>query len=336
MTEHERVFLLQGPEEGEKSIYINKLIEKITTANNEPPEVFRHYSFESNLLDIVSILCNGSLFTKHTVVILNNAEDIKKTDDLGLLVEYIASPSDNATLILTTPTVKQVSKKIMDKIPAKNTVIFWEMFENQRKGWITNFFRNNDIRIGSDALNFFLEMVSNNTRDVKQECNKLVLLLGAGSTITIEDLEKFLYHSKEENVFTLFEQVACRDFGAALLVLEKLFQAGESDSVVILSGLLFQAKKLLQIKLYSEKNYHIDEIFTKLGIISKKNQKMYLDAHKNYPMDEVKSMIVLFTDFDIRLRSYRSDLHELLLQMFLYYVIAKDSRIPELVRLFRQ
>jgi DNA polymerase-3 subunit delta len=335
MTDHDHVFLLQGPEESEKSIYIDKLIANIKAKTRENPEIRKYYSFEANLVDIFALLENGSLFNAHTVVILNNVEEIKKSDDIALIVEYIASPSSDATLVLTSPVVKQVSKKISDKIPEKNSVIFWEMFENQRKGWLTNFFRNQGIRIDQDALDYFLEMVRNNSHDIKQECNKLLLLFGSGSTITIDDLEKYLYHSKEENVFTLFEQIATRDLGSSLMILQKILQSGESDPVAILNGLLYQVKKLLQIKLLTQKNYRIDELYTKLGIISKKNQKMYLDAHKNYSLEEVKSTIILFTEFDIRLRSHKSDLHLILIQLFLYYVIIEGGNIPHMAPLFK-
>ncbi len=328
MTDNVSVFLLQGPEEGEKAIYIDKIVSGIKARTQTEPEVHRYYSFEANLVDIFALLGNGSLFGAHTVVILNNAENIKKSDDISLIVEYIQNPSPDATLVLTSQEVKQVSKKITDKIPEKNSIIFWEMFENQRKGWLSNFFRNHEIRIDQNAIDYFLEMVQNNSRDMKQECNKLTLLFGSGSAITIEDLEKYLYHSKEENVFTLFEQVAARDFTASLEILQKLLQSGEADGVAILNGLLFQAKKLLQIKLLTAKNFRIEELYMKLGIISKKNQRMYLDAHKNYSLDEVKSMIVLFSEFDVRLRTHKSDLHVILLQLFLYYIIIKGGYLP--------
>jgi DNA polymerase-3 subunit delta len=335
MSETNTVYLLQGPEEGEKIAYIDKIIKTICSQNSEEPEIFRYYSFETDIIDVTSLLCNGSLFNNHTVVILNNTEEIKKADDLTLLCEYIVSPSSSATLILTTPTVRQVSKKIIDKIPEKNNIIFWEMFENQRKGWLTNFFRNHDIKIRPDALDFFLEMAQNNTQDLKHECNKFVLFFGAGSTITVEDLEKYLYHSKEENVFTLFERFAEKDFSASLEVLQKILSSGESDAIAVLSGLLWQVKKLLQIKLLLSRNYHIDELYTKLGIISKKNQKMYLEANKNYSFSEVKSIIVLLTEFDIRIRSYRSDLHLVLLQLFFYYAIKTHGNVPDVVSLYK-
>jgi DNA polymerase-3 subunit delta len=334
MTESDKVFLLQGPEEGEKAAYVDRIIEKIRSKTGEQPEVLRHYGFEANLVDIVALLANGSLFSRHTVVILNNVEEIKKVEDINIIADYLSNPADDATLVLTTHTVNQMNKKITAKIPAKCAVIFWEMFENQRKGWLVNFFKNEGIRIEGDALDFFLEMVANNSRDVKQECGKLVLLFGQGGTITLQDLEKYLYHSREENVFTLFEHVAIRDFGASLEVLEKMLLSGDYDGVAVLGGLLFQVKRLFQIKLLSEKSYRIDEICAKLGIVSKRNQKTYLDAHRNYTFGELKSMLVLFAEFDVRVRSYRTDLHRLLLQMLLYYIIAKDGRIPQPAKVF--
>lgn len=330
MADRGHVYLLQGPEEGEKALYIDKLIKAIRTRIEGEPEVLRHYAFEANIVDLIALISSDSLFMGHTLLVLHNAEDIKKADDLSVLCDYLDHPSPNATLVLTTPTIKQVSKKILDRVPSANNVIFWELFENQRKGWLTNFFRNHDMRIEPSALDLFLDMVGSNTRDFRQECNKLVLFFGPGTVITCDELEKYLYRSKEENVFTLFERIAERDFEASLDVLQKVLDSGESDAIQITSGLLWQVQKLQKIKQLAAKNYRMEEIFPKLGILSKKNQKIYIEAAKRYSLDDITSLIVLLVDLDLRVRSHKTELHGLLLQMFLYYGIERHGRMPEI------
>ena len=65
------------------------------------------------------------------------------------------------------------------------------------------------------------KMIENNTKDLKSECSKLALFFGPGASIKTEELEKYLYHSKEENVFTLFESIAQRNFDLSLEILSK-------------------------------------------------------------------------------------------------------------------
>jgi DNA polymerase-3 subunit delta len=329
MTEKNNVFLLLGPEEGEKFNYIQKIIKKITQKNGEKPEVMRLFSFESNIVDVVALLQSKSLFSQHTVIILNNVEAIKDTNDLRILGEYLKNPSALSTLFLLSQTIQDVHKEIVSKIPPKNKVIFWELFENQKKGWLQNYFHQQEIHITNDALQLLLDMVQNNTRDLRSECNKLVLFFGPGAMIRGEDLEKYLYHSKEENVFTLFERIARRDFINSIEILEKILSSGDTDGSALLNGLLWQIRKL-SIKLLLKDNYHMDEVFQRLIIRSKKSQRIYTEAHTKYSLQEVKQIIVLVSECDRLLRSIRSDLHRILLHCFIYYCVKKGGIKPRI------
>ena len=88
------------------------------------------------------------------------------------------------------------------------------MFDNQKQGWVTNFFRQRKITIAADAVEYILDMVENNTRDMRAECERLALFFGPDATIGLESVEQYIYHSKEENVFTLFDRICERELAA--------------------------------------------------------------------------------------------------------------------------
>lgn len=251
------VFLLQGPEEGEKKQYIKNYVKKMTVPGEELPEVFRYYAFEVDIFEMIDLLYSGSLFSKYKIVILNNCDEIKKANEIEALCSYCEKPVHSTTLFLLSSTVNQVSKKISDRIPAKNKITFWELFENQKKGWIINYFKECNLRIEQAALDVLLEMVESNTHDLRQECQRLSLFYKAGSTITQEDIEKYLYHSKEENIYTLFERIAFRDFAGAIEVIQKIISTDETDPIPVMQGLFWQVKKLHVMKELIEANYPI-------------------------------------------------------------------------------
>lgn len=319
------IYLLLGPEEGEKRQFIKNYILKATEKYGEKPEIVKFYSFESNMIDIVAILQNESLFSKHTVLILFDVETIKTGEDLNILVEYLEHPSSTSALFLISPKIQLVNKKILEKIPEANKKIFWELAETRKQSWIHGFFRQQNIRIEQSALMFLLEMVENNTHNLKSICSRLALFFGPDSVIKDEDLEKYVYHSKEENVFTLFERVAQRDFPASIEILHKIILSGESDGIMLVNGLLWQLRKLLDYKRLIKRNFHTDEIYKKLQLRSKKNQYIYTQAHKNYTQKEIVSVIVLISDFDTGFRSIKTELHTLLLQLLLYYIIKRGG-----------
>ena len=109
----------------------------------------------------------------------------------------------NTILILQSDTTK-VESALKGIFPKEGTKIFWELFEDQKRGWIVRYFREAKLTVTQDAVDVLLEMVENNTQDLKKECEKFVLFFEPGKKISGEELEQYIYHSKEENVFTLF------------------------------------------------------------------------------------------------------------------------------------
>ena len=82
-----RIFLLLGPEQGEKSEYVEAVRRKIATMTGELPEEHKLYSFESGIREAIALLQSPSLFSSHTLVRVLGAEQYKKTDDVKALSE---------------------------------------------------------------------------------------------------------------------------------------------------------------------------------------------------------------------------------------------------------
>ena len=324
------VYLLLGPEEGEKAQFIENTLSGISKRVGEEPEIHRCYAFESTVADVLANLRNGSLFSRHKAVILNNIEEIKRKNDITLLSDYLDSPSENATLFLVSNLVKGINRTIERNVAPKNKKIFWEMFENKKIDWVIGFFRKRKIGIDQEAASFLLEMIQNNTRDLRDQCSKLAQFFGEGSQLRMEMMEKYIYHSREENVFTLFERIALKDLSASQEILSKILLSKESDPSALLSGLLWQVRKLQRLKVLIGKNFPLDEIFGKLNIRNRKGQKIYLNAHRNYTKPEVQSLVVLINEFSIRIRSATQELSVVLLQLFIYYAVARAGRIPDI------
>lgn len=315
------IHLLLGPENGEKKEFINSIENKITKRSGEP-EKFRFYPYDTEIGEIVSIMKNGSLFSSHKMVTISNCEDIKKKNDLALLIDYCKTPAEDVTLILVSDSSK-IDTKIEKAIPQTQKKIFWEMFENRKKEWIVSFFRKKTLTIDNDAVELLLEMIENNTDSMKNDCEKLSFYFKEGARITEEDIENFLYHSREENVFTLFEKVCKRDLEASLDVLNSIVLSKETHPVQLLSGLLWQFKNLLSLSSLLSLNTSQNEALLKSNIRGKKSQKTYLDGIRNYKTLELQNIITLTEEYDHRLRTVRTEMLDSIVEMYLYKCIIK-------------
>jgi DNA polymerase-3 subunit delta len=335
MSSSDALYLLLGPEEGEKDAFVADLLERLTQQTGGTPELHRFYAFENVLPDVLSLLRNGTLFSRHRVVLLRGVEEIRRKPDLDMLAGYCGRPAPDATLILASQETGRVDERLKKMVPREGQRIFWELFENRKMGWIVSFFRQRRLEIDPDAASFLLEMVENNTRELRDVCDKLALFLGAarsgpegsgssggsGGRIELADVEELLYHSKEENVFSLFERMSLRDFPASLEVLDKILLSREADAVQLLGGLLAQYRKLLSLKLLTGQRYSAVEACARLEIRGKRIQKLYGEALRHYSVQELEAIVRLIGIFDRRARELKSGIHACLLGLFVYHAV---------------
>lgn len=321
------VLLLLGPERGEKEAFIQTLLKDLRTRTKEEPEVHKLYSFERSIHDALSILRNGSLFTRSKVVFYEGVDSLKRKDELDPLLQYIRSPATDGILLLLSDR-PSVEKKLQDALPESQKKIFWELFENQKREWILNFFQKEQVAISPDGVEILLELVENNTRDLRQVCEQLVDFFREKGKIQAEDIEQFLYHSKQETVFTLFERVLEGRLEPALEILHKLLLEGEIQAVGILISLTYQLRTLRDYLRLRKENYSPQEACSKLRILGKRTQRAYAMGEKNYSLETAEQMVALCADFDEYLRAYRTDYHTLLLELLLYGLIQKKGKSP--------
>lgn len=318
------VYLLLGPENGEKAAFVRKLKQEIKKQSGDSYEEYRFYPFETEIQRITGILQNGSLFSEFKIVTLYQIETITKKGDIDVILDYIQQPALNTVFLLISDEVR-IDKRLKSKVSKENVKIFWEMFENKKQNWVTSLFAKYGKQIQSAAADLILELVDNNTLDLQRECRRLMLHYEDKAVIETADVEAFLYHSKEENVFTLFDKIAQKDFEGSLEIAEKLALSGEANSIQLFGGLLWQFKRLQKINYYRQNNFHFEEACKKCGIAGKKAQAAYQGALRNYPGEAVNNIIRLISHYDFLVREAKSEMETLVFSLFLYCCIRKNG-----------
>lgn len=322
----ERVWLLLGPEHGQKQDFLAEIRDKLTKQFREAPEIHKFYAFEAPFSDVLSLLQNGDLFAAHKLILIQNADEYKKADN-ELIKAYVKKPAAESTLVLISDETKLDT--LSRAIPKDQTKVFWEMFDNQKKGWVIHHFKEIGLNLTSDAAEFFLEMVDNSTDQIRLEAQKLLAFFERGAAITLEDLEQYLVHTKEENVFTLFERIADGEFAKALEVLKKILSSKETEGIGLLGGLTWQMKNLLAFQVKLRERMSTEEAFQAVKVFGKKAQANLQNAARRYSLSDLQAILILTADFDQRLRQFRTEHHPLLLELYLYYVVVKKGRATE-------
>ncbi len=314
------LYMLLGPEKGEKENYLTTLEKNLKKKLKEKPEKYRFYPFDTDISQIVSILRNGSLFASHKLALILCCEEIKKAADIKMLSEFCKNMPGDVTLVFLSDEVT-VDKRLGALIPASQKKIFWEMFENQKQAWVQRFFSGLDLSIDTKAVNTLLEMVENNTADLKEACQTLGFYFKPGGRIREEDVDTFVYHSKEENVFTLFEKMLERDLPGSLEVLGKIISSGESDPVYLLAGLLRQIRRGVKVKTAIKEGADGISACLAQGIRGKKNQKNTLEGIGRFSLTEWQTMQRKAQELDRLLREMKKDMQMISFQFFLFKVL---------------
>ncbi|MDR1932463.1 MAG: DNA polymerase III subunit delta [Spirochaetales bacterium] len=317
------LYLLLGPETGKKNAFIGDIREALTLGGS-PPEEYHFYAFETSIQDVVSLLRNASLFASRKLVIYNGAEDLHKKDELALLAAYAKKPSPDGVLVFVSDTF-QTDKKLADCVGAKGTQKFYELFDNEKKGWIINCFARHKARITSGAADLFLDLVENTTTEFERECVNLCLFKGENAEITTADIETYLYHSRQETVYSLFATVCALDLEMSLEILAKLLLEGSSGPVQLLGGLFRQFRSLRSYSQLLSMNIPAADAFASLKIVFKRSQRTHTEGARNFSAAQLDDIINLCADFDEYLRSGGADMHSRLLEIFLYCVIRKKG-----------
>jgi DNA polymerase-3 subunit delta len=308
-------YIFLGPEQGKKQDAVSSVRKKFTGA-----EEFTFYPCETPVSTIVNILQNHSLFAETRLIIVKNAETIKKKDEVELLVSCIKNLEDGTALILLSDETR-LAAGLDDAVPNINRQVFYELFEREKTEWLRQFFSREGFTIDMDGITAVLEMVENNTEALKRECSRLVFFLRRNEalknkTVTAADIEEWLSHNREESAFTLFSRIAAGDLSKALESAAVMLAAKES-SQSILAGLAWCFRKLGDYLSLLETGEVSSFELKKIGLSVPKTKDDYTAAARRYNTDAVEKCLALTAEYDILLRSPAAALESLLIDRYI-------------------
>jgi len=311
------IFILLGPEIGKKKDEITKIKNRIS--KKETPEETSYYATETPAAQIAEALMNQSLFAGSRLIIIKCAEQIKKKEDVSMIISSMENMDPNTKLLFVSDEIK-IAAGFEGCCPRENKIIFYEMFEREKERWVRDFFTREGAKIDSDAVTAILEMVENNTESMRKECSRLLLFLPKDRPVTEEDVVQWLSHNREESAFTLFYSIAAGDREKAAEILHSLLSRKESPEKIF-GGLAWCFRKLRD---YLELSKHTEPDsfeLKKIGLSSPKAKDYYAAASKRYSSKDADACLALTAEYDILLRSSGTALTDILMYMYLLKIM---------------
>ena len=318
MVNTNSIFLYTGPEFGKR----NEAVEAVKTAHKKKFGVIDEHSFyllETPLNEVMTILQSGTLFSDGVFIVCRNAELIKKKEEIKMISDWLENPEPSAILVLVSDEIS-VDSKLEKLVPPANRKKFWEMFESDKLPWVTSYFSKNGYRIQQGAAKLILELIENNTQSLAAECSRFFVLFPKDHEITETDVDSVLTHSREENAFSLFRELANSADPApvrlekGLQILQKIRLSKENSSVMIIAGLASCFRKLQDWHKRGEQ-----------AIPQQMLQKQYRSAAKVWTMGQAAAILAELASTDMEIRSGGSQMEDILLQKMLYEIVIKNG-----------
>ncbi|MEO8206125.1 MAG: DNA polymerase III subunit delta [Chthoniobacterales bacterium] len=108
--------------------------------------------------------------------------------------------------------------------------------------------RDRELRFSEDALETFVARASNDTRQIDNELEKLVLFIGMSREINADDIREVVPTTREGGIFDLSNAIAKRNLPLALQTLTQLLRQGESAVGLLLAAIVPTVRNLLLVK----------------------------------------------------------------------------------------
>jgi len=260
------------------------------------------YGEETTVPAIIETSRRFPMMSSHQVVIIKEAQSLKKIEDL---IYYVEKP------LLSTLLVINYKYKVLDKRTKlckalEQHAVYFEsprLRDYQVPAWIERFLMIKGIKTDPNASAMLTEFLGTDLHKIANELNKLIITLPEGKpVITTALIEKNIGISKDYNNFELQKAIGERNILKANMIVN-YFAANPKDNPITLSiaSLFSYFTKILTY------HYLTDKSKNNVASVLKVNPwfvKDYEVAASKYNVSKTVGIISLLRTYDMKSKGY--------------------------------
>ncbi len=256
------------------------------------------YGRDVTVEDIVGQAKRYPMMSERQVVIVKEAQDLSRTIDK--LASYVQNPQPSTVLVICYKYKKLDGRKALGKTLKKHGVHYEskKLYENQVGDWLRRVLIDEGYHINPKAAHILVDFLGTDLGKVKNELNKLMLILPKGSEITPEAIEENIGISKDFNNFELRKAVGERDVVKAQRIANYFVQNPKDNPLVLSVSSLFGFFSNL-LKYHGLPKKDKATVAKELGV-NPFFVGEYITAARNYPMKKVSMAINLLREADVK------------------------------------
>lgn len=286
---------------GDETYFIDEICDYI--ANNvldESEKEFNQsilYGKDTDVATIISEAKRFPLMGTHSVVIVKEAQHIRKIEDLEV---YLDQPQPSTILVICYKYKTLDKRKKFTKELSKKAILFEskKLYDNQIPDWIQSYLSKRNYSIHPKAAYLLSEYLGADLGKITNELDKLMLIIEKGREITSEIIERNIGISKDFNNFELNNALGKRDVLKSNLI-AKHFAANPKDNpLVVTIGVLFGFfQKTLLYHTLKDKSKNNVASTLKINPFFVRDYEL---AARNYPKGKLVKIISYLREYDLK------------------------------------
>lgn len=201
--------------------------------------------FSGDDLDIpklINSLKTPPFFEANRLTVVSEAECIPARDMKTLSI-YLKNPSTNNCLVMVFKVFDRRLAFFKEPAVRKALVEFLRPKERELPSWVRRLVSAHHKSIGRDAVETIAQRVGNDLKRMKNEIEKLSLMIGEEPRITKDHVRKVITDYQIEGIFDLADAIGGRNTKKALMLLRIIIESGESPIGLI--GLMSRHFRIL-------------------------------------------------------------------------------------------
>ena len=209
--------------EGEEEYFIDKVMNYaehlILTESEAAFNLTVFYGKDANWAEVINACSRYPMFAERQVVLLKEAQQMK---DIEKLESYIENPLSSTVFVVSYKEKKLDARKKFTKLVKEKGVLFTtkKMYDRDLPQWSQEMMQAKGLSINQKGLALLVDHIGNDLVRIENEIDKLSVNLGKRTTITEDDIEKYIGVSKEYNVFELQAALAAKDLAKSIRIIQ--------------------------------------------------------------------------------------------------------------------
>ncbi|RLD67336.1 MAG: DNA polymerase III subunit delta [Bacteroidetes bacterium] len=284
---------------GEEAFFIDHICKMIDdSVLNEGEKDFNQtvlYGRETDVQTIISVAKRYPMMSSHQVVLVKEAQHLKKIDEL---LPYIENPQQSTILVICHKYGKIDGRRKIGQLLKKKHVLFEakKIYDNKIPAWITSYIQSKGYKLSPTASMLLAEHLGSDLSKITNEVEKLFISLPKGTEINTDHIEENIGISKDFNVFELQRALGSRQVVKANQIINYFASDPKNHPPTMVIPILFNYFSNLMV-IHTLKDKSQRSVASALSM-NPFFVNEFMSASRNYPYDKLFRIIHFLREYD--------------------------------------